>query len=152
MPYCTNCGEKYNDNDKYCGKCGIEIIVVPNTVQDLEKPSHSVRKGMTNAKFNEEASNFLIWQISAISIFLGIYLSSWIIFGAVLVGLIIALQFKELALIICILLSIGAAVTGYFIGFLFESIPASIIIAILFFMSSLGYNLAGLQWANDLGD
>lgn len=116
----------------------------------MSTTENDVRRGVTNAKFNEENSNILFSQITIVSIGLGIYYSSWWVFGGAILGFIICLNIKTLSVILAILLSLGWALIGYFIGIFFESNPASIVLAIIGFLSGLGANFSGLQWVEDI--
>lgn len=109
-----------------------------------------VRKGVTNAKFNEENSNILFGEITILSIFLGVFFKSWWIFGLVFLGCIIALRFERIALFMCIGFSIVWGVIGYGIGTLFDSIGASVVLGIIGLLSGLGANLRALEWVKDI--
>ncbi len=50
--------------------------------------SEHVRKGVTNAKFNEEQSNILFIEIGILSILIGLMSTSWWAFGGSFLGLI----------------------------------------------------------------
>lgn len=123
------------------------LTIKNKTMENIE---NDVRKGITNAKFNEENSTILFSQITLLSIGLGIYFKSWWVFGGTILGFLIGLNIKPLAVIICILLSVGWGLVGYGIGLLFESNPASIVLAIIGLLSGLGTNFSGLQWVEDI--
>ena len=113
--------------------------------------SDDVRKGVTNAVFNEEAFGKLAIQMFALSVFLGIYTESWFIFAFVLIGLIaVFVLFRSLAFIIVVGFSLGWGYIGYLIGSLF-GLEASIVLGILALLVGLGTNWAGLEYAEDLG-
>jgi hypothetical protein len=112
--------------------------------------SDDVRKGMTNATFNEKNSDFLASELMILSIICGVFWQSWWVFGAVLFELIICLQIKKLALILCFVLSILWAVVGYFIGTFFDSLGASVVLALLSLAASLSAHFSALQWFEDL--
>lgn len=113
--------------------------------------SHDVRKGMTNAKFNEEQSGILIAEIFIIAIVVGLINKSWWIGGGTLAALIIALQIKVIAIPLMIVFSLVWGGIGYGIGTLFESSGASWVIGIIAFLCGLGTHMAGLQWVKDVG-
>lgn len=110
-----------------------------------------VRKGVTNANFNEEMSGFLMGEIFLLSVMIGLYFQSWIAFGLVFLGLIVALFIKTLAMILIVGFSIAWGVLGWALGSLFDSTGASITIAVIAFIASFGGNLAALEWARDIG-
>ena len=115
--------------------------------------SHNeVRKGMTNAKFNEEQSGILFGEIFIISSGLGLYTQSWWIFGTTFIGLIIALFIPAIAIPLMIILSIGWGIIGFGIGAIFGSTGASVVLGIIGLLAGLGVHFAALQWANDVGE
>jgi hypothetical protein len=111
-----------------------------------------VRKGVTNAHFNASNANFLFGQIILLAIAGGLYSESWWVFGAILISLIIFLRVKILALIVVFSLSAGWGFAGYIIGAAVGSSGASEVLAIVAFLSALGLNFSGLQWANDIAN
>ncbi|WP_217511854.1 hypothetical protein [Vibrio metschnikovii] len=115
--------------------------------------SHNeVRKGVTNAKFNEEQSGILFGEMTIISIVIGLYAQSWWIFGITLAGLIIALFIPIIAIPLMVVLSIGWGIIGYGIGALFGSTGASVVIGIIGFVAGIGVHFSALQWAKDIGE
>jgi hypothetical protein len=64
----------------------------------------------------------------------------------------IILLIKPLAILLCILLSIGWAIIGYTIGMFFDSSGASIVLGIIGLLAGCGIHFSALQWANDLDD
>ena len=112
----------------------------------------ATRRGMTNADFNKEQSGFLFGEIFFLAFFVGLYFHSWIMFGVVFLGLIVVLFIKPLANALIVVFSIGWGALGWAIGTIFDSIGASITLAVLAFLCSLGGNLAALQWVRDIGE
>lgn len=113
--------------------------------------SDDVRKGMTNAKFNEEHSGILIAEIFIIAIAAGFMKQSWWVGGGTFAALMIGLQFKVIAVPLLFLLSLVWGAIGYGIGTLFESPGASWVIGIFAFLCGVGVHMAGLQWMKDIG-
>jgi len=95
-------------------------------------------------------SNFLFGQILVVSVALGLITGSWWIFGISLIGLIVSLRFKKAALVVCFVFAFAWGGLGIIIGIAFESVGASVVLAILGFRVGLGGNLSGLQWARDV--
>ncbi len=114
--------------------------------------SDDVRIGMTNAVFNEEGADLLFYQIFILAIVAGVATGSWWTFGKVLL-ICFCLLFGEISrYFLVVFLALLCGYVGYLIGELvFEDSGAMIILAILGFLSSLGWNLAGLQWMEDIG-
>lgn len=113
--------------------------------------SSEVRKGVTNANFNEEQSNIFIIEVFVISIAAGVYYSSWWVFGGVLLGLIIAVFIKILSVPLMLAFSACWGYIGYMIGNYFESSSASIVLAIIGFLAGLGCHLVAFEWVRDIG-
>lgn len=68
--------------------------------------SEHVRKGVTNAKFNEEQSNILFVEIGILSILIGLMSKSWWAFGGSFLGLIFSLRIKFLAIPLMLVFSL----------------------------------------------
>lgn len=114
--------------------------------------SDDVRKGITNAQFNESNANILFAEIGIAAIAAGIYFQSWFWGGGVLLVLMISIFIKPIAILLVIVFSAGWAVGGYLLGGFFESNQASIVLAIFGFICGLGTNISALEWAKDIGD
>jgi 4-hydroxybenzoate polyprenyltransferase len=112
----------------------------------------SVRKGVTNARFNESSSTILFVEITFVAIFIGMASKSWWAFGAALISLFIAINYKPLALVLAVLLSIAWGAIGAAIGTAFESTGAAVVLGVLGFLIGLGTHLSGLEWAQDIGN
>jgi hypothetical protein len=112
--------------------------------------SDDVRKGITQANFNEKYSGFLFSELSVLSIACGLYWHSWWVFGIVYFGFIVCLIVQKLATILCILLSIVWGIIGYFIGTLFDSLGASVVLSIIGLLTSGGAHISALQYTKDL--
>ncbi|MBW1650642.1 MAG: hypothetical protein JRJ44_08230 [Deltaproteobacteria bacterium] len=111
----------------------------------------NVRKGITNAKFNEENSKILFGEIAIISILVGVGAQSWWWGGGIFLGLIVTLSIKPLAFVLMLLFSISWGVVGYGIGNLFGSIGAMVVLAILGFLIGAGVHFSALEWSEDIG-
>jgi len=136
----------------------------------------STRKGVTQARFNDDASNFVFAEIAILSGVVGYHYGNWYIFGGMLIGLIICLYIPIINIFMGLSLSvlwgvIGAGITCFFQDIniqnptdifefkdIFEflvvlfSTPASQIIGGILFLSSLGAHLATIEWTRDLTD
>jgi len=51
----------------------------------------STRKGVIQAKFNEDASNIIYGEVFIPSSVIGLYYSNWYIFGGMIIGLIVCM-------------------------------------------------------------
>ena len=111
--------------------------------------SNEVRAGSTKAKFNEQNSSVLIFEIIIISISVGLYYSSWIYFGVVFFGLLVFSVIKPLATILSIVLSALWGLIGYVIGSHFSH-HAAIVLAVIGFLAGIGAHLSAMQWVSDI--
>jgi hypothetical protein len=135
----------------------------------------SVRKGITQAKFNEDASSIIHGEILILSVIFGVIFSSWYVFGAMLLGMIICLFIPIINILMGVCFSvlwalISAVIASYFqdinlddvtviwdiftvigISTIFST-PASQIVGSLFFLSGLGLHLGAIEWTRDLTD
>jgi hypothetical protein len=118
-------------------------------MSDQELHNVAVRKGVTQAAFNADYANVLIFEILVIAIAAGCWERSWWWFGGTFVGLMIVVQIRPLAILLAILLSVGWAAIGYGLGMLFSP-NASVVLGILALLSGLGAHLSGIQWAQDV--
>ncbi len=109
----------------------------------------NVRKGMTNARFNEKNSGILFGEIAIVAIIAGLTYKSWWVFGAVLLGLIIGIVIPGVAIFLAIGFSIAWGFIGYAIGSWFSN-EASIVLAIIGFLAGLGLHLSAIEWVKDV--
>jgi len=113
--------------------------------------SSNVRRGITNAKFNEQNSNILFWEIVILSVLAGGLAQSWWVFGAMFVGLIAALYVQKLAVILMLAFSLVWGLIGFGVGSMFDSTAASVVLSVIAFLSGFGIHMSALQWAQDVG-
>lgn len=130
----------------------------------------STRKGFTQAKFNEDASNVIFGEIFIISAAIGFYFSSWYIFGGLIIGLIVCMLIPVINIIMGVVLSFLWAVMGAsmicffqdvnlgdptnflaFLGSVFST-SASQVVGALLFLSGIGLHLGAIEWTRDVGD
>ena len=113
--------------------------------------SSDVRKGFTQAKFNEDQIGIFIAEILIISGVVGWYYKDWYVFGGVLFGLISIMYIPYLNILLAIVLSIAWGGIGYFVGKLMSQEAAYVIGAILF-LAGMGSHLGAIEWAKDVSD
>lgn len=110
-----------------------------------------VRKGITQAKFNETAFSVVAVELVIIAIAAGILTHSWIVFGVSLVGLLICLQIRKVAIIMSIILSVGWGFVAWKLAAIFDiSLTGLIVISILATLIGGGYHIASMEYAEDL--
>ena len=95
--------------------------------------SGNVRKGITQAHFNEEQANIVYGELALISIVAGIYFQSWYVGGGSFIGLIILMVIPLLNIALATSLAAAWGGLGYIIG-QFISPDASYVIAALAFL------------------
>lgn len=110
---------------------------------------NEIRQGVNEAKDSESGANWLFGEIFIISIVLGIYYSSWWIFGGTILGSIVALRIKPLRIVILVLLSLACGLVGWLIGQWFDSFAACVVLSILFTLAAGGAHLWANQWLED---
>ena len=130
----------------------------------------TTRKGVTQARFNDEASNIIFSEIFILSVVVGIYFNSWYIFGGTIIGFMVCMFIPVINILMGILLStlwalIGARVVCFlkdidipdpsntleFLGSVLNN-PASQVVAGIIFLSSLGAHLSTIEWIRDNTD
>ncbi|GIO84593.1 hypothetical protein J25TS5_15250 [Paenibacillus faecis] len=109
-----------------------------------------VRKGVTQSKESEKGANWLFSEILIIAVISGIYFSSWWVFGGVLLGASILMVIKPIRYFLLVVLSLGCGVVGWIIGQWFDSLGASVVIAIIATLASGGAHIYANKWMNDV--
>ena len=112
---------------------------------------NDVRKGIVNARFNEENSGILALELVVISIVAGLVLQSWWWAGGMLFGLFIALQIKPLAWFLMIFLSLCWGGAGFALGCLIGSTGAMVVLSLVGLFLGLGAHFSALRYFQDLG-
>jgi hypothetical protein len=111
-----------------------------------------VRKGVTQAKFNEQASGIFFSQVFVSAVAIGLWASSWIVFGVAFVGLIFAATKPQTQKILVLVFGISWGVLAWFLAGIFFGLAAQVVLGILFAMAGLGINLSAIEWVKDMGD
>lgn len=130
----------------------------------------ATRKGVTQARFNDEAANIIFGEIFILSVVVGIYFNNWYIFGGMIIGFVVCMFIPVINILMGIVLStswalIGAAVVCFlkdidipdpsnaleFLDLVLNN-PASQVVAGIIFLSSLGAHLSTIEWIRDNTD
>nr|WP_287412779.1 zinc ribbon domain-containing protein [Pseudodesulfovibrio sp.] len=144
---CPTCKQPISAAAEACPSCGHPMVSAVPT----HEPAAAVRKGLTNAKFNEERANILYAEVIIIAIIIGFASQSWWIFGASVVALLITLAIPALTMALAILLSLGWAGIGYSIGDAFsDGMGAPLVLCFIGLICGLGTHLAALEWHEDI--
>lgn len=109
-----------------------------------------VRKGVTNAEFNEDNSNIMFAEFAIIAVIIGLLTRSWWWGGGSFLSMIIALFIKPLAIVLVVVLSLCWAAVGYVIGAMFSSTGAMVVLSIIGFLAGIGVHWSALEWAEDI--
>ena len=109
-----------------------------------------VRRGVTQAKFNDDASAWLFGEILVISVAIIIFTGSWLLFGLAFIGMFVMTLFRRLAIILTILLSLLWDIVGGIIGLHVGGIIAAIVIAIIALLVTGGLHIGALEWIDDM--
>jgi len=82
----------------------------------------SVRKGVSQAKFNEDAANVIYGEVLIFSAVMGLSFSNWYVFGAMIIGMIICIHIPIVNIIMSLFLSFLWAVIGAVITRAFQDV------------------------------
>ena len=115
-----------------------------------EMDYRDVRKGATQAEFNDTASTFLFGEIFIVSVGLGIAFTSWFVFGLALLGLIILVNFKSAAIYVCGLFSICWGALIFVIGDAIGGLGAGIVLGIIALIVSVGLHIGAMEYVEDM--
>ncbi|PYE49799.1 hypothetical protein HUB98_09315 [Paenibacillus barcinonensis] len=110
---------------------------------------NEIRKGVNEAKESDNGVTWLFTEIFIISVVLGIYYTSWWVFGGAIVVTMIALMIKPLRILILVLLSLACGYVGWIIGHWFDSTAASVVLSVLFALAAGGAHIWANQWLDD---
>lgn len=160
MAFCSNCGTKLEKGDKFCPDCGeevtrkrrAEVSPLADSQSIGQSTEDAVRRGMTNAKFNEQMSDFLGIEISSIAVAIGFLTKSWWWGGGTFLALLILTIIPSTGKILCVILGLAWGVIGYFVGDFFFGADAGWVIGIILGICGIGVNLAGRQHFEDIGN
>ena len=111
----------------------------------------NARAGFTQAKFNDDASSLVIFEILVIAVAFGIGMQSWWWGGGIFLGGMIVMVTPILNILFCLAMTAAWAVAGFHIGEAIDQEGANYVIAILAGLISLGAHLGAIEWAEDMG-
>jgi len=115
--------------------------------------SGNVRKGITQAKFNEDAVNIIFAEIAILSIAAGIYYQSWYVGGILFVGLLVGFKIKPLAIVLACVFSISWAYGTILIVQIFtDSTAALVVLGGIALLATGGAHMGGIEYVDDLTD
>ncbi|TES56155.1 hypothetical protein E2L07_05565 [Halalkalibacterium halodurans] len=109
-----------------------------------------VRKGNTQAQFNDSAANFLFGECFVVAIIAGLATFNWAVFGLVLLALLVTTWFRKGAIILTIIFSICWTLIGFAIGAALGGPIAGIVFAIIALLVSAGTHIGAIEWMDDM--
>lgn len=109
-----------------------------------------VRRGNTQAEFNDTASNWLFFEVLFISVAVGLTTQSWWIFGGVLFGMLIMTWVRKLAIVLTVILTLLWTTIGFAIGFGFWGWGAGLVLGILALLITAGLHASAIEWIDDM--
>ena len=113
----------------------------------------NIRKGITQAKFNEDAVNIIFVEIIILSIAAGVYYQSWYLGGSLFVGLLMGFKIKSLAIALACAFSVSWAYGTILIVQLFtDSTAASVVLGGIALLAAGGAHMGGIEYVDDLTD
>lgn len=162
MPYCSNCGCELDAGTKFCPNCGNAVSgrrkrrsSQPKLTQfaytEEQSTEDAVRRGVTNAKFNDEMSNVFGAEVGIIAVVIGFAMKSWWWGGGTFLVFFILSFIPTIATIMCYIFGIAWGVIGYFLGGWLFGNDAAWVIAIIAGLCGIGANLASRQYLEDIG-
>lgn len=110
-----------------------------------------VRRGITQASFNQEQANTFYKEVLILSIIAGVFLQSWFVFLGALIFLFVGIHVPVLGTAIIWGLSLAWGVGGYAFGSIFND-EASIVLGILAFLAGLATHYSAKEYSADLTD
>lgn len=110
-----------------------------------------VRRGITQAMYNQEQANTFYKEVFILSIVIGVFLQSWFVFLGALIFLFLGIHVPILGTIIIWGLSLGWGIGGFALGSIFND-DAAIVLGILAFIAGLGTHYSAKEYSADLSD
>ena len=111
----------------------------------------TTRAGFSQAKFNDDASSLVVFEILLIAVAFGIGTQSWWWGGGIFLGGMIVMVAPILNILFCLAMTAAWAVAGFHIGEAIGQDGANYVIAIIAGLVSLGAHLGAIEWAEDMG-
>jgi len=153
---CVDCGRDFSDRAPACPGCGGPIHPGPEeaTARRVEPPitlARGTRAGVNQAKYSEQTSSVLGFQVFVIAIVAGVVTESWWVFGTTLLGLMVLLFIPKVRTLAAVGIGFGTA-WGIFAGTQALGLGPGASWAITLFggMAAIGANLSGLDWIADI--
>ncbi len=110
-----------------------------------------VRRGITQAMYNQEQATTFYTEVFILSIVAGVFLQSWFVFLGASMFLFLGIHVPILGTIIIWGLSLGWGIGGFALGSIFND-DAAIVLGILAFIAGLGTHYSAKEYAADLSD
>lgn len=111
-----------------------------------------VRKGITQANYNESAIGFLAFEEFIITAAAGVITMSWWIFGSSLLAFLVISWIRPLRNVLYFILTLAWGAVGWWLGTLTGSIGASAVFSILALLITGGLHIGASEWMGDLNN
>ena len=112
--------------------------------------SNEVRRGVTQASFNESAAWMVQLEVLAVGALGGLAAQSWWVFGGIFFGAAMCFAFRPLAFLLIALFTAAWTCFGWGVGEAIGKSGAPTVLAVLCGLISLGAHIGCLQWSRDL--
>ncbi|WP_144407013.1 hypothetical protein [Paenibacillus sp. IHBB 10380] len=114
-------------------------------MNDNKELRKEISQSIVDAKNQGNGAGLALAEIIVISTALGIYYSSWWLFGGALFGLIILMCFKVTKIILLVVFIIAWVFIAWIIGQWFESSGASVVLSIIALLVSGGLHVQAFE-------
>ncbi|GEM_PF-4630428 len=108
-----------------------------------------IRGAISQAELNAGSAKVLYGEIVILSLGLGLFTQSFLVFIIVLFVSMIMISFKSFGRILCVFFSLFWGAIGFLIGTL-ESTIMAIVLALIAFILSLGVHMSAIQYVDDI--
>lgn len=109
----------------------------------------SRKSSKISSQYDDMTIKILLLEIFVIALVAGFYYQSWWLFGGIIVGLFIALNFRVLAIILNVLFSLGWAFIGFVIGTYTQNFTASLLLSAVGLIAGLIFHKSGIKWSKN---
>ncbi len=109
-----------------------------------------VRRGHTQAEFNDTASNWLFFEVLFLAVAAGLTTSSWWVFGGCILGMLIMTWVRKLAIVLVIILTLLWTVIAFAVGLNFWGWGAALVLGVLALLITAGLHMGALEWMDDV--
>lgn len=110
----------------------------------------NVRKGVTNAKFNDSASSLFFAEIFILSVIIGAINQSWGVFGVTFIVIFVMSMIRQLMIILMVILTITWSILGLSLGMMLGGWVAAVSFGVIALAASAGIHMGAYEWTQDM--